>query len=125
MRIMTKRLFPLCLVAMLAACSAPAEHADQPANAGPDSSTATSEADCLREGGEWRQLGKVPVKQCLRQTTDAGKACTDTEQCEGLCIAPEGTVDGAQVGGQCSTDTNRFGCRQRVVGGVARTLCVD
>lgn len=123
---MIKRIASVFLVALLAACSAPAERADgvMPVG-GPDKATITNETDCMREGGQWTQLGRAPVKQCLRQTTDAGKACTDSEQCEGQCMAPEGSVDGSQVGGSCSVDTNPFGCQQRVRGGMASTICVD
>ncbi|WP_101925048.1 hypothetical protein [Luteimonas rhizosphaerae] len=120
---MFKRLLPLLFAATLAACSAPAERTTT--NAGPDQGSVTNEAECVRVGGEWTQLGRAPVKQCLRQTTDAGKACTTSEQCEGLCVAPEGTTDGATVGGTCSVTTNPFGCQQRVHDGVATTLCVD
>jgi len=123
---MIKRIVPVLLVALLAACSTPAERTDTVTPiGGPDKATVITEAECLREGGQWTQLGRAPVQQCLRQTTDAGKACSDSAQCEGQCMAPEGAVDGAQVAGQCSVDTNPFGCQQRVRGGVASTICVD
>lgn len=123
---MIKRIASVFLVALLAACSAPAERVDgvMPVG-GPDQATLTHETDCLREGGQWTQLGRAAVKQCLRQTTDAGKACTDSEQCQGQCMAPEGSVDGTQAGGSCSVDTNPFGCQQRVRAGMASTICVD
>lgn len=123
---MIKRIAPVLLVALLAACNAPAERGDVVTPiGGPDKATVTNETDCLREGGQWTQLGRAPVMQCLRQTSDVGKACTHSEQCEGLCLAPEGSVDGTQVAGQCSVDTNPFGCQQRVRAGVASTICVD
>lgn len=123
---MLKRIASVFLVALLAACSAPAERADAvTAVGGPDKAAVTNERDCLREGGQWTQLGRAPVKQCLRQTTDAGKACSDSDQCQGQCMAPAGSVDGTEVGGSCSVDTNPFGCQQRVRGGMASTICVD
>lgn len=120
---MIKSLIPLLCAVALAACSAPVERTTP--NAGPDAASITHESDCQRVGGEWTQLGRAPVKQCLRQTTDAGSACSDSEQCEGQCMAPEGSIDGAQVTGRCSVDTNPFGCQQRVRGGIASTICVD
>jgi len=120
---MIKRIATVFLVGLLAACSAPDERSDS--NAGPDAASVTHEAECAAVGGQWTQLGRAPVKQCLRQTTDAGKACTDSEQCEGQCIAPEGSVDGTVVAGSCSVDTNPFGCQQRLRDGVASTICVD
>ncbi|WP_440225332.1 hypothetical protein ACQQ2N_08765 [Dokdonella sp. MW10] len=110
--------FAACAV-LLSACAASgsghAKNRDVPA----------TESACLARGGSWTQLGRAPVKQCLLQTGDAGKACTDREQCEGLCLAPEGTADGDRVQGTCSADTNRFGCRSLVRDGVVTTLCVD
>lgn len=120
---MIKFLLPLLCAAALTACAAPVERTVS--NAGPDAASVTHEADCLRAGGEWTQLGRAQVKQCLRQTTDAGKACTGSEQCEGKCLAGEGSVDGAPAAGSCSVDTNPFGCQQRVREGVASTICVD
>ncbi|WP_407352516.1 hypothetical protein [Luteimonas sp. R10] len=114
---MPKPIASILLLVLLAACGAPAER--------PAAAPVTGEAECLQRGGQWTQLGRASVKQCLLQTTDAGAACTDSDQCEGLCLAPEGSGDGTAVGGTCSADTNRFGCRQRVTAGVAVTLCVD
>jgi hypothetical protein len=124
---MIQRIASIFLVALLAACSAPAERSTDAVTpvGGPDKATVTNESDCQRVGGQWTQLGRAPGKQCLRQTTDAGKACTDSEQCEGQCLAPEGSVDGTPVGGSCSVDTNPFGCQQRLRDGVALTICVD
>ncbi|MCD9005103.1 hypothetical protein LDO31_02420 [Luteimonas sp. XNQY3] len=123
---MIKRLASVLLVGLLAACSAPAERTGTVVPVGgPDKASVTNEAECIAVGGQWTRLGRAPVEQCLRQTTDAGKACTDSEQCEGQCLAPEGSVDGARVGGSCSVDTNPFGCQQRLRGGVASTICVD
>ncbi|MEZ0470721.1 hypothetical protein [Luteimonas salinilitoris] len=117
---MLKSLATALLLVLLAACSTPAEQSStlsmQPV---------ASEAECLQRGGQWTQLGRAPVKQCLLRTTDAGKACTDGAQCEGLCLASEGSEDGATVSGTCSADTNRFGCQQRMTDGAAVTLCVD
>ncbi len=120
---MIKQLASVLLVGLLTACSAPAERVTS--NAGPAVASVTNETECAAVGGQWTQLGRVPVKQCLRQTSDAGKACTDSEQCEGQCLAPEGSVDGTQVGGSCSVDTNPFGCQQRLRDGMASTICVD
>ncbi len=110
-------LIAMCL-AMLSACAAPGGRL-----AGGD--VPTSESTCLARGGSWTQLGRAPVKQCLLRTRDAGKTCSGREQCEGLCLAPDGAVDGDRVEGTCSVDTNRFGCRSLVRDGVVTTLCVD
>jgi hypothetical protein len=109
----------LLLLLLLTACSTQADRTL------PGSAPVATEAECLQRGGQWRQLGRLQVKQCLLPTADAGKPCTDGGQCEGLCLAPEGTIDGSAVGGSCSVDTNRFGCRQILRDGSAITMCVD
>jgi hypothetical protein len=114
-----RKFVPFALPLLLAACTQPAQRPAEPA------SPVASESACLQRGGQWTQLGRAPVKQCLLRTADAGKACSDSEQCEGLCLAPQGSADGATVAGACSADTNRFGCQQRMADGVAATLCVD
>ncbi|HST45699.1 MAG TPA: hypothetical protein VLK29_10815 [Luteimonas sp.] len=116
---MARFIASILLLLLLGACAgqAPRPPGAQPAIA--------SEAACLERGGQWTQLGRAPLKQCLLATRDAGKACTDNAQCQGLCLAPEGSVDGTRVGGTCSADTNRFGCRQQLRDGVPFTLCID
>lgn len=115
---MLKLLLPGMLLALLAACSAPAEGPAQ-------TERIADEAACTALGGEWTRLGLAPDPQCVLQTSDAGRACSDGAQCEGLCLAPEGSVDGTRVEGTCSTTTNPFGCQQRVHEGVVMELCVD
>ena len=116
---MTRFALSILLVAVLGAC---ALHDARPL--APAVPVAT-EAACVQRGGQWTQLGRAPVHQCLMPTTDGGRPCTDNAQCEGLCLAPEGSLDGARVGGACSADSNRFGCRQQLRQGAAFTLCVD
>lgn len=111
------------LLVLLAACSTPSGRGADPMSA--TTEPPKTEATCAARGGTWTQLGRAPVKQCLLRTTDAGKACTDNRQCEGLCLAAEGTPDGPATGGTCSVDTNVFGCRTRLQDGRASTLCVD
>lgn len=116
---MLKFIAPALLLALLGACSAQTVKPATPMQ------PVASEAECGQRGGQWTQLGRAQVKQCLLQTGDAGKACTDNAQCEGLCLAQEGSIDGAKAGGTCSVDTNRFGCQQQIRDGVPFTLCVD
>ncbi len=118
---MTRLLAPALLLALLAACSSTGGTPTNGAAAQP----AATEAACTQQGGEWTQLGRLPAKRCLLKTADAGKACSDSAQCEGGCLAPAGTADGAQVAGTCSIDNNPFGCTQRVRDGVSSTICVD
>lgn len=114
------------LVVLLAGCTAQSPRLDTAAGttAGADVAALT-QAQCQAQGGTWGPMGRAQVAQCLMPTSDAGRACTDSAQCQGQCLATEGSRDGQQVHGTCSVDTNRFGCQQRVRDGVAWTICVD
>lgn len=111
-------LLSCCL--FLGACASGAPDAGPVAGEAP-----STRAECLARGGEWKRPGRLPVERCLLPTTDAGRACTDAAQCQGLCLAADGATDGAPASGRCSADTDVFGCRTRVEGGRAVTLCVD
>ncbi|MBB5744965.1 hypothetical protein [Brevundimonas variabilis] len=84
---------------------------------------------CAARGGTLRPVGRMQSMQCIVSYADAGKRCTDGDQCEGDCrvegntgIAEGGTV----TAGVCQVDSNRFGCFTTVKNGRAEaTLCVD
>lgn len=44
---------------------------------------------CEARGGKWEQRGFVGVLKCNLPTSDAGKECTDSSQCESVCIFDE------------------------------------
>ncbi len=46
-------------------------------------------ADCESSGGTWKQWFMLPRGSCNYPTLDAGKACSDSDQCETKCIADE------------------------------------
>jgi hypothetical protein len=49
-----------------------------------------SEAECLSRGGEWVFAGPQNIaKYCLLKTTDGGKACKSSSQCESECVEHE------------------------------------
>jgi hypothetical protein len=71
----------------------------------------------------------MQTMQCIIAYADAGKRCTDGDQCQGDCrvegnsVVPEGRPVTAGV---CQVDSNRFGCFTTVKNGRAEpTLCVD
>lgn len=86
----------------------PASRAEQAA-APPEART---RAECEAAGGAWDEVqGRGHVTGCNPRTADGGKACTDSDQCEGACQR-----------GACTTHRFARGCgivRQ------GRTLCVD
>jgi hypothetical protein len=87
-----------------------------------------AEADCLAQGGKMQRVGRLQSLQCVQTYSDAGKTCTDAAQCQGECRVPGSVIveDGRAVEGQCTADSNRFGCYTRVENGRATAaICVD
>jgi hypothetical protein len=72
-----------------------------------------TEASCEAAGGRMMSAKVGPV--CVMPSSDAGKSCTSSSQCEGLCMA----------NGQCSPDENSFGCQDVLENGQATTICID
>ena len=86
---------------------------------------------CEAAGGKW-EINDAAV--CNLPTSDSGKECTDSSQCEGLCIAElsseeynkaiKGTV--IYTKGRCSGETSVLGCTPIVNDGkVFGILCMD
>ncbi|MBB4131797.1 hypothetical protein GGR62_002600 [Xanthomonas campestris] len=64
--------------------------------------------------------------RCVVPYADAGKACTDNSDCSGDCLATSIVPTGTATSGTCQRDSDRFGCRQEVVGGLGQAaLCID
>jgi len=86
---------------------------------------------CEAAGGKW-EINDIAV--CNLPTSDSGKECADSSQCEGLCIAElseeeyneatQGTI--IYTKGKCSGETNVLGCTPIVNDGkVFGILCMD
>ncbi len=127
-----KRLTMIAAVLLAAACQpAPGKgtlgFGDEPAPVAVPESPAA--ADCLARGGTMQRVGRMQTMQCVVRYADAGKRCTDSDQCAGECRTTDVTARPAQgtaAVGQCQADSNRFGCFTRVEDGKADpTLCVD
>lgn len=97
-------------------------------------STARTEAECTEQGGEWGFFGDTIVRRCNVKTADAGKACTDSGECQGDCVASlserdKETLSAGQalfMEGKCSVQTLSLGCNYFVrQGQVKGLLCVD
>ena len=131
---MTRRLTAL-VFALLLAARAPAVPADAPSTGGAPGSqseqTAPASADraaCDRRGGRMRRVGMMGSWQCIVKYADAGKPCTDGDQCRGDCRAdPALTLrEGDPARGVCQVNSDRFGCFTRIEDGRAEpTLCID
>ena len=71
--------------------------------------------ECAAQGGDWTsfvvlypqsKLSGLDKRRyiCNMRAIDAGKACSDKGQCQGLCIAPATSAVGQAITGQCSAN---------------------
>ncbi|WP_407472342.1 hypothetical protein ABFU52_21975 [Xanthomonas campestris pv. campestris] len=115
----------------LSACSnTPTTQPSQAAGVTPAPSTSTSTstdaAACTAKGGQMRPVGRMQTPRCVVPYADAGKTCTDNSDCSGDCLATSIVPAGTATSGTCQRDSDRFGCRQEVVGGMGQAaLCID
>lgn len=100
-------------------------------------------SDCLASGGRWEVLG-FSGPGCNLPTSDGGKACRASQDCESACLADPDQVDvmpgnhillqkkidqlNSQKGekiGACSPWIENFGCQVWLQGGRFVEMCVD
>ena len=79
-----------------------------------------NEKDCLDQGGMWGPQGRAQTEMCDMPAMDAGNSCTDSSQCQGLCLASETSSTGT-----CSPRTVNFGCHDVMVDGAQMGICID
>jgi len=109
----------------LVSCLIVASCAQAPLTAPDTSQSHAAISACTGQGGQMQQVGRAQTWQCILQYSDAGKACTDSGQCQGHCLSQD-LGENAPAKGQCAADSNRFGCRSVLTNGVASpTLCID
>lgn len=103
----------LLLVALaLAACREDAGPAPLPPN---PLDVATQ--DCTRTGGRMVRAGLSSAMTCIHETTDSGKQCRTSVECQGDCLARSGT---------CAPVRPLFGCNDILMNdGRRATLCRD
>ena len=86
-------------------------------------------AACARAGGKMLPQGRMQSVRCVITYADAGRRCTDGDDCAGDCRVEDVAnppAAGANAVGQCQVNSSRFGCYTTVEGGKAEaTLCVD
>ncbi|PPU66210.1 hypothetical protein [Xanthomonas pisi] len=120
---------PMMCALLLAACSnTPAAKSDAAASAPPHANAGSTDeaAACTAKGGQLRPVGRMQIPRCIVPYADAGKTCTDNADCSGDCLATSIVPTGTAATGTCQRDSDRFGCRQVVVGGKGQAaLCID
>ena len=90
--------------------------------------TPLSEAECEKAGGSWwspGMPGNRNPKVCDLPTSDAGRACRDSAECEGYCLSDATPILNIFVRGQCSKFQHIVGCQGVVVRGRVAPTCVD
>jgi len=95
---------------------------------GPATAPSIDVAACTANGGTVKPVCRMQKPACIFAYADAGKSCTDSDQCKGRCIAAEGAMPegGATVAGICEADNDLCGCSTEIVGGKAVAgRCVD
>jgi hypothetical protein len=124
MRLLIAALAATLALGGAAACSPTAGQAPDGAATGQ-----TAEADCAAQNGSMQRVGRLQSLQCVVAYADAGKRCTDGDQCAGDCRLEgdaSAVAPGTSVAGVCQADSNRFGCHTSVEDGkVGVGLCVD
>ena len=87
-----------------------------------------TEAECIARGGSWTTLG-LPMpdkpKICDLKAVDAGKACSDSNQCQGACLAPADATTGSVAPGSCSPYLANFGNVGLVTNGKVEQVNVE
>ena len=108
---------------LISACAGPRLAATVPKPAVPQTA-----AECGARGGNWTTLGiSYPGKPkvCDLKTTDSGKACSDSSECQGSCVAPDSVVSGVNASGTCSAYVSNFGNVKLVEHGKVMLLNVE
>lgn len=92
-------------------------------------------ASCTAQGGTWGPIGLSPEYVCVLPTTDSGKTCFDSSECQGACVAELNSLEyeilskyhiPIRTNGKCTSSTSGVGCNAYVENGlVTGVLCVD
>lgn len=83
-------------------------------------------AACTAAGGLCAYAGFCFGQACVKKSSDGGKTCTDSSQCESGCLAADGTPKGPATG-RCAPTQITLGCHVWVSGGKVggAALCGD
>lgn len=89
---------------------------------------------CESQGGRFGRTGRMPLSNCNLPTTDGGRLCTDSSQCESMCLAEltdqqkralESGLTVAGVTGKCAEWSIVVGCNSIVQDDTAVVICID
>lgn len=120
---MRRLMFALALMA--AACAAPAPAPDIDNGMPQPTIVVDAAAACAASGGDYRPVCRRGLPMCVTPYKDAGKPCTDNDQCEGQCRYEGDPPPNASLTGQCQADNQPCGCSTSLAKGKPTTICVD
>lgn len=85
---------------------------------------------CIAMGGDWGKWGPSERQLCTLRTSDAGKPCTSSSQCEMRCVANDSSslfATGDSAKGHCFGSTTMSGFSGDIIedGKVSSHLDVD
>lgn len=87
---------------------------------------------CEKANGIWGTIGLAPFESCNLKTTDGGKQCKSSDDCDGSCLGKLDSLHdaekliGKEADGECSYVMTIVGCRAFIEKGkVDRVLCID
>ncbi|MBP6011843.1 MAG: hypothetical protein KBA31_06405 [Alphaproteobacteria bacterium] len=116
-------------LALILACCAPPTQPPGPGTEVAHKQPPKDEESCRKASGDWQRVCLMGDWACVVTYADAGKTCSDGDECEGrLCLyqGAERPVPGTPAKGECKRTSNPCGCFARVVKGkVQGALCVD
>ena len=84
-----------------------------------------TEQACASAHGMWGPVGLFRNNACALKSTDAGKRCVDSSQCQAVCLGPQDALHGSNVTGSCSASWLNFGNVVEVENGKAIRLQVE
>ncbi len=97
--------------------------------------TPQDKESCESQGGRWGPIGLSPEEVCVMPTTDAGKVCLDSSECQSACVADLNQLEDyitvnmhipIPATGKCTAWKSVVGCNAYVKHGVVNgVLCVD
>jgi hypothetical protein len=103
------RVLASCALGLLTTCAQSSSTRD---------TAATPEVDrakCEAAGGAVQRVCLAGALACVVPFADAGRSCSDSSECEGLCLVEEGNWEpGALVVGACQEDSNPCWCASEV-----------
>ena len=84
---------------------------------------------CEAQGGEWGEVfGATRKNWCRLPTTDAGKPCTNSSQCESFCVTDANfpaNANDAQIVGACYQNDSPLGCLSILDDERISIICID